>query len=164
MMKQPSISDRQRLRAIAHEAMIERGLLPDFSPAVIAETNAIEAAATTTDPSIRDLRGLLWCSIDNDDSMDLDQLTVAEPQTDGPTKILVAVADVDSLVKTGSAIDDHARTNTTSVYTAGELFPMLPERLSTDLTSLGEGHARLAIVIEITVAADGTIVESDLYR
>ncbi|MDD4857748.1 MAG: RNB domain-containing ribonuclease, partial [Candidatus Krumholzibacteria bacterium] len=73
-------------------------------------------------------------------------------------------ADVDSLVKTGSAIDDHARTNTTSVYTAGELFPMLPERLSTDLTSLGEGHARLAIVIEITVAADGTIVESDLYR
>ena len=79
-------------------------------------------------------------------------------------KILVAVADVDALVKEGSAIDGHARTNTTSVYTAAEIFPMLPEKLSTDLTSLGEGQARLAIVIEMEVAADGTVAESDVYR
>jgi ribonuclease R len=163
-MKQSGIADRQRLKAIAHEAMIERGLLPDFSPAVLAETDAIATAATKTDPSIRDLRGLLWCSIDNDDSLDLDQLTVAEPKASGLAKILVAVADVDSIVKALSAIDGHARTNTTSVYTAGELFPMLPEKLSTDLTSLVEGQVRLAIVIEAVVAADGTIMESDLYR
>ena len=74
-------------------------------------------------------------------------------------KILVAVADVDATVKKGSAIDDHARTNTTSVYTAAEIFPMLPERLSTDLTSLGEGQERLAIVIEMAVAADGAVDE-----
>lgn len=163
-MNQSGIGDRRRLRAIAHEAMIERGLLPDFSPAVLAETDAIATAATRTDPSIRDLRGLLWCSIDNDDSLDLDQLTVAEPKASALAKILVAVADVDAVVKTGSAIDGHARTNTTSVYTAGELFPMLPEKLSTNLTSLGEGQVRLAIVVEAVVAADGTIVESDLYR
>jgi VacB/RNase II family 3'-5' exoribonuclease len=163
-MNKSAIADRRRLQNIAHEAMIERGLLPDFSPAVLAETNAIAKAAAGTDPSIRDLRGLLWCSIDNDDSLDLDQLTVAEPKANGSAKILVAVADVDALVKTGSAIDGHARTNTTSVYTAGELFPMLPEKLSTDLTSLGEGQERLAIVIEAVVAADGTIVESDVYR
>ena len=163
-MKQSGIADRHRLEDIAHAAMIQRGLLPDFSPAVLAETNAIKTAAAAADSSVRDLRGLLWCSIDNDDSLDLDQLTVAEPEAGGLTKIFVAVADVDSIVKVGSAIDGHARTNTTSVYTAGELFPMLPEKLSTDLTSLGEGQARLAIVIEAAVAADGTIVESDLYR
>jgi VacB/RNase II family 3'-5' exoribonuclease len=163
-MDHPRIADRHRLKAIAREAMIERGLLPDFSPAVIAETNAIERAAVETDSSIRDLRDLLWCSIDNDDSLDLDQITVAETKTDGATKIFVAVADVDAIVKIGSATDGHARTNTTSVYTAGELFPMLPEKLSTNLTSLNEGQTRLAIVIEATVAADGSIGESDVYR
>ncbi len=163
-MNRSDVADRQQLKAIARRAMIERGLLPVFSPAVLAETNAVAAAAVETDPSIRDLSGLPWCSIDNDDSLDLDQLTAAEPMANGSVRIFVAVADVDSLVKTGSAIDGHARTNTTSVYTAGELFPMLPEKLSTDLTSLGEGQARLAIVIEAAVAADGAIVESDLYR
>ncbi|HVO77137.1 MAG TPA: RNB domain-containing ribonuclease, partial [Candidatus Bathyarchaeia archaeon] len=102
-MRQSGVADRHRLKAIAHQAMIERGLLPDFSPAVLAETNAIGTAAVGTDASIRDLRGLLWCSIDNDDSLDLDQLTVAEPKGNGLTKILVAVADVDSIVKAGSA-------------------------------------------------------------
>ncbi len=160
----PNISSRDQLKAIAHRAMIQRGLLPDFAPTVLAETEAIVAAAAEADPSIRDLRGLLWCSIDNDDSRDLDQLTVAEPRADGSVKILIAVADVDALVKVGSAIDGHARTNTTSVYTAGEIFFMLPERLSTDLTSLGEGEVRLAIVIQAVVAADGTVAESDVYR
>ncbi len=144
--------------------MLQRGLLPDFSPAVLAETYAIAQAAAETGPSIRDLRALLWASIDNDDSRDLDQLSVAEPMADGAVKILVAVADVDAIVKEGSAIDGHARANTTSVYTAAEIFPMLPEKLSTDLTSLGEGQERLAIVIEMAVGADGTVRESDVYR
>ena len=157
-------SSRTELRRIARRAMTERGLLPDFSPAAVAETAAIAKAPAGTDRSIRDLRGLLWCSIDNDDSRDLDQLTVAESLADGAVKILVAIADVDAVVERGSAIDEHARTNTTSVYTPAVIFPMLPEKLSTDLTSLNEGRERLAIVIEMTVAADGTLTGSDVYR
>ena len=152
------------LRAIARRAMIERGLLPDFSPAVVAETNGLSQAAPLPGASIRDLRGLLWASIDNDDSRDLDQLSVAEPLSDGSVKVLVAVADVDATVREGSAIDQHARVNTTSVYTAAEIFPMLPERLSTDLTSLGENQERLAMIIEMVVATDGTVTGSDVYR
>jgi exoribonuclease-2 len=144
--------------------MTQRGLLPDFSAAALAETAALTSAAAETDASIRDLRGLLWCSIDNDDSRDLDQLSVAIPAADDTVKILVAVADVDALVKAGSPVDGHAQTNTTSVYTAAEIFPMLPERLSTDLTSLGEGQVRLAIVIEMVVAGEGTVTGSDVYR
>ena len=152
------------LRAIAHDAMLQRGLLPDFSPAVVAETQHITQAAAASGAAIRDLRGLLWASIDNDDSRDLDQLSVAEPMTGDTVKILVAIADVDALVKKDSAIDGHAWTNTTSVYTPAEVFPMLPERLSTDLTSLGEGQERLAIVVEMVVAANGTVPASDIYR
>ena len=84
----------------------------------------------------KDLRHLLWASIDNDDSLDLDQLTVTEALPNKQVKLLVAIADVDAMVKKDSAIDEHARLNTTSVYTAGRIFPMLPEKLSTDLTSL----------------------------
>jgi VacB/RNase II family 3'-5' exoribonuclease len=155
---------KDELKSIARDAMLKRGLLPDFSPAVIAETNQITQAAATSGAAIRDLRGLLWASIDNDDSADLDQLSVAEPATDGAVKILVAIADVDALVKKDSAIDSHAWTNTTSVYTAAEIFPMLPEKLSTDLTSLGEGQERLAIVMEMVIATDGAVVASDIYR
>jgi len=121
-------------------------------------------AVTEKSPAIRDLRDLLWASIDNDDSRDLDQLTVAKPSGAGVVTILVAVVDVDATVNKGSAIDGHARTNTTSVYTAASIFPMLPEKLSTDLTSLGEGQERLAIVIEMAVAVDGRVTESDVYR
>jgi len=152
------------LRHIAHEEMLRRGLLPDFSPAVLAEAGQITRAAVASGAGVRDLRGLLWASIDNDDSRDLDQLSVAERMAGGAVKIFVAVADVDALVRKDSAIDGHAWTNTTSVYTAAEIFPMLPEKLSTDLTSLGEGVERLAIVIEMTVAADGTVTDSDIYR
>jgi exoribonuclease-2 len=120
------------------------------------------------DPTIRDLRGRLWCSIDNDDSRDLDQLTVAESLPAGATKIFVAIADVDAKVKQGSALDQHAATNTTSVYTDARIFPMLPEHLSTDLTSLNQGQERLAIVVEMTVetTADGSGVVAawDVYR
>ncbi len=120
-------------------------------------------APTTTEEPLRDLRALLWCSIDNDDSRDLDQLSVAESLPNGDVKVLVAIADVDAAVPKASAIDRHAAVNTTSVYTAAVIFPMLPEKLSTDLTSLIAGEDRLAIVIEIVVAKDGTVTTSDLY-
>lgn len=138
--------------------------MPDFSPAVLRETNAIHAAATASAPIVRDLRGLVWFSIDNDDSRDLDQLTAAETRPNDEVRVLVAIADVDAIVKKGSAIDAHASTNTTSVYTAAGTFPMLPEKLSTDLTSLGEGVERLAVVADMVVGKDGTVVTGDIYR
>ena len=143
--------------------MVKRGLQPDFSPAALAEAGNA-SAPVASDPSVRDLRSLPWASIDNDDSRDLDQLSVSETLPGGSVKILVAIADVAATVQKGSAIDDHARTNTTSVYTAAQIFPMLPERLSTDLTSLGEGQERLAIVMEMAVGADGVVTDSDVYR
>src|SRR5471032_2989838 len=142
------------LRVIARKAMTDRGLEPDFPPDAIQQLNGIQGAARETDGAIRDLRSLLWCSIDNDSSRDLDQLTVAEKLTGGRVKILVAIDDVDALVKPASPIDAHAKINTTSVYTAVQIFPMLPERLSTDLTSLNEDSDRLALVIEMVAAGD----------
>src|SRR5512143_1595777 len=138
-MAMSNSSDKQHrvlLQRIAHRAMIERGLLPDFSPQALAELDEIHGSVTRATEPTRDLRHLIWCSIDNDDSRDLDQLTVAEALPDDSATVLVAIADVDALVKKGSAIDDHARQNTTSVYTPARILPMLPERLSTDLTSL----------------------------
>jgi VacB/RNase II family 3'-5' exoribonuclease len=143
--------------------MLERGLLPDFSPQALAELDGIHGPALRADEATRDLRNLIWCSIDNDASRDLDQLTVAEAMPEGAVKILVAIADVDVLVKKQSALDDHARHNTTSVYTAAEIFPMLPEKLSTDLTSLNYESDRLAIVVEMVIAGDGLLQGSDLY-
>jgi len=144
--------------------MIDRGLLPDFSPEAFAELVRIQAPAAAHDAAIRDLTNLLWASIDNDDSRDLDQLTVAEVMPGGNVKIFVAVADVDAIVKNGSAIDDHARHNTTSVYTAAMIFPMLPEKLSTDLTSLNFNEDRLAIVIEMVIDPDGSLQDSAIFR
>ncbi len=164
MMNTPALPSRSILKRIAHRVMIERGLEPDFSPAALSEQNAIHGPAVKTSASTRDLRALLWCSIDNDDSRDLDQLSVAEARPDGAVKVLVAIADVASLVPPGSALDVHARKNTTSVYTAGGIFPMLPEKLSTDLTSLGFGVDRLAIVIEMVFAPDGSLAGSDVYE
>lgn len=158
---------RVRLRHIAEGAMLERGLLPNFSAAAIAELQALTAAAgdaNDASQAIRDLTTLGWASIDNDDSRDLDQLTVAEALPGDATRIRVAVADVDALVKAGSAIDQHARHNTTSVYTAAEIFPMLPEQLSTDLTSLNAGEDRLAIVVDMVIGTDGTVQNSEIYR
>ena len=155
---------RSILQSIAHQAMLDRGLLPDFSAAALAELGRLQVPAATAGEPVRDLRNLLWASIDNDDSRDLDQLTVAEAMPGDQIKILVAIADVDSLVKNGSAIDEHAHHNTTSVYTAAEIFPMLPEKLSTDLTSLNFNEDRLSLVIEIAVGADGSLQESTIYR
>lgn len=155
---------RDELRAIARRAMAERGLLPEFSAAALAETASARPATGVGAAGVRDLRDRLWCSIDNDDSRDLDQLSVAEPQKDGGAKILIAVADVDASVHLGSAVDAHARNNTTSVYTAAEIFPMLPERFSTDLTSLNPDQDRVAIVTELMVAKDGTVTGSEIGR
>lgn len=152
------------LQRIAHKAMLQRGLLPDFSAEVQADLGRIESPGAAESEKVRDLRDLLWASIDNDDSRDLDQLTVAEAMPGDKIKILVAVADVDSIVKNGTAIDEHARHNTTSIYTAAMIFPMLPEKLSTDLTSLNFDEDRLAIVIEIIIGGDGSLVDSDIYR
>ena len=161
------IDDRKHrsiLQSIARRAMLERGLLPDFPPQALAELEKIKGPAIRTEESTRDLRNLAWCSIDNDDSRDLDQLTVAEAMPGGAVRILVAIADVEVVVKKESALDDHARHNTTSVYTGAEIFPMLPEKLSTDLTSLNHEADRLAVVVEMAIAADGTLQASDLYR
>ena len=155
---------RYDLRLIAHQAMIDRGLEPDFPREALQQLAGIAGPARQTENSIRDLRDLLWCSIDNDTSMDLDQLTVAEKLPMGLVKVLVAIADVDALVKPASPIDRHAKTNTTSVYTDAQIFAMLPEKLSTNLTSLAEGEDRLALVIEMVVATDGSIKEFDVYR
>jgi ribonuclease R len=144
--------------------MRERGLEPDVPRAALAELDAIRNAATATRAEVRDLRAHPWCSIDNDDSRDLDQLIVAELLAADAVKVLVAVADVDALVRKDSALDAHAAQNTTSVYTAGGVFPMLPEKLSTDLTSLNEDVDRLAVVVEMTVGAEGDVRASDVYR
>ncbi len=155
---------RAILQSIAHQAMLDRGLLPDFSAEALAELGRLQVPTATDPKTVRDLRNLLWASIDNDDSRDLDQLTVAEAEPGDNIKILVAIADVDSVVKNGSAIDEHAHHNTTSVYTAAEIFPMLPEMLSTDLTSLNFHEDRPAIVVEMVVGADGSIQDSNIYR
>jgi len=154
---------RAILQRIAHRVMLERGLFPDFPLQALAELDGIHGPATQTGESTRDLRNLIWCSIDNDDSHDLDQLTVAEAMPDGAAKVLVAIADVDAIVKKRSALDEHARQNTTSVYTVAETFPMLPEKLSTDITSLNYESDRLAIVIEMVFAGDGALRSSNLY-
>jgi VacB/RNase II family 3'-5' exoribonuclease len=155
---------RTLLQQIARRVMVARGLDPDFAPAALTELAAIRGPAIPPTPGTRDLRGLLWCSIDNDDSRDLDQLSVAEELPAGATKLLVAVADVSGLVRQGSALDGHARENTTSVYTAGGIFPMLPERLSTDLTSLGFQADRVALIIEMVFDRDGAMTGSDVYE
>ncbi|HYQ47889.1 MAG TPA: RNB domain-containing ribonuclease, partial [Thermodesulfovibrionales bacterium] len=155
---------RRILQRIARRVMLERGLLPDFSKEALAELDTIRSAASAGPTEVRDLRDLPWCSIDNDDSRDLDQLTVAGKMPDGSVTLRVAVADVDAIVRSGSAIDAHARHNTTSVYTDGEIFPMLPEKLSTGLTSLNFNEDRVAVVIEMVVSADGMVTGSDVYR
>jgi exoribonuclease-2 len=152
------------LHQIAVEAMRTRGLLPAFAPQALQEAEDARQAGPERDSAILDLRHLTWFSIDNDDTRDLDQLSVAEALSDGASRLLVAVADVDTLVRPGGAVDGHAAANTTSVYTAAGVFPMLPEVLSTDLTSLHEGQERLTVVVEMQVETDGTVSASSVYR
>ena len=129
-MNSTSARHRIDLVRIATDAMLERGLEPAFPPALLQQLASITGPGRDTDPRIRDLTALPWCSLDNDDSLDLDQLTACEALADGRVKLFVAVADGDAVVKKDSAIDLHAWTNITSVYTSAKMFPMLPERLS----------------------------------
>jgi exoribonuclease-2 len=140
------------------------GLQPDFSAGAMAQAREAHDNGHSIDRNVRDQRDLLWCSIDNDDSRDLDQLSVSAPSRDEHVRILVAIADVDATVSADSPVDEHARINTTSVYTIARIFPMLPQRFSTDLTSLAEGEDRLAVVVDMAVNEDGTVAKADIYR
>lgn len=155
---------RAQLEEIARREMLFRGFLPDFSDNVMSEIGLITSPAGSQDNEIRDLRHLLWCSIDNDDSMDLDQLTAVEALDGGRTRVWVSIADVDALVNRGSAVDAHALHNTTSIYTAAMIFPMLPEKLSTNLTSLNPDEDRVSMVVEMVIRPDGQLEEGTVYR
>ena len=157
-------NDKSILEQIARRVMQEHGFLPDFSIAALDQLSNIQNIVAETVAIKKDLRQLPWLSIDNDDSRDLDQLTVAELLPDNNVMILVAVADVDTLVKKNSAIDQHAHQNTTSIYTAGKTFPMLPDNLSTNLTSLNYQEDRPSVVIEMIITNAGDIQSSDIYQ
>ena len=150
------------LLQIAVGAMRDRGFEPDFPPEALGQLQGIAGPAPAG--NLKDLTSLLWCSIDNDDSKDLDQLSVGEKLSDGRVKVYVAVADVDALVQRGTPLDRHAQKNTTSVYTGIKTFPMLPEKLSTDLTSLNENQIRAALVVEMTVDGEGRVGPSSVYQ
>jgi len=159
-MTQPAFD----LHAAAHQEMLAEGFQPDFSPQVVQQVKELGAkGAPTAGDGVRDLRALLWSSIDNDTSRDLDQAEVAE-RVAGGIRVLVAIADVDADVALDSPIDRHAAQQTTSVYAGVQTFPMLPPELSTDLTSLKESADRLAVVVEMVVDTGGSIASSDIYR
>ncbi len=160
---QPSHLD---LQTTARQIMLENGFEPDFPPAVAAQLAELKAypPQLVSSKDVGDLRNLLWSSIDNDTSRDLDQIEVAERLPNGDVKVLVGIADVDGFVPKGSAIDDHAAKETTTVYTGVRNFPMLPEDLSTGATSLLENADKLGVVIEFVVSKDGNVNSSNLYR
>lgn len=150
------------LSVLARQAMLDRGLEPDFPTAAVDQAERLNGPAQ--DREIADQTDVPWFSIDNDESRDLDQLTFAERIGRAAVRIRVAVADVDALVPKGTALDDHARQNTTSVYTPTKVFSMLPERLSTDLTSLNPGEDRVAVIISYTVSTDGDVDAGEVGR
>src|SRR5579859_4875826 len=148
------------LAAAARQEMIDHGFQPDFPSGVAQQLASIDGRP---DASLRDLRSLLWSSIDNDDSRDLDQIEWAERAGDG-IRVLVAIADVSASVAKATPIDGYAALETTTVYTGVRTFSMLPERLSTDLTSLNENVDRPAVVVDLVVGADGSISATGIYR
>ena len=151
------------LSAIAHQAMIDAGFVPDEPDSVSAELRSLESRPAVADDYVtRDLRTLLWSSIDDRASRDLDQVEYAERLPNGDICVRVGIANVDALVRKGSAIDSHAAENGTSVYTGVRTFPMLPEQLSTDLTSLVGGEDRSSIVTELTITSNGTVTSTDV--
>lgn len=164
MDNSPAINHRQLLIKIARRAMIDRGLAADFPAQVMEEISHINEARLVPDPSVVDLKYLPWCSIDNDSSEDLDQLTAAEAQKNGTVKVFVAIADVDIIAPKNTPLDGFAAVNTLSVYTPAVIFPMLPEKLSTDVTSLKFGRERYAMIMEMTVAPGGEVVSGNVYR
>jgi len=150
------------LLEIARNTMIHEGFEPDFPPAAMAEVAKINPNSPLARPGVRDLRDLLWSSIDNVESKDLDQVEYVERDGD-QIKVFIGIADVDAYVAKGSAVDQHASENTTSVYTGVKTFPMLPEKLSTDLSSLVQDEDRLAVVIEFAVPTDGQVIAGEVY-
>src|SRR6266851_9310896 len=155
------------LQAMAEQIMLEHGFEPEFPAAVqrqLADIKARSPLAPVSPKHVRDLRGLLWSSIDNDTSRDLDQIEVAERLANGDVKVMVGIADVDAFVAKASPIDDHAAKETTTVYTGVRNFPMLPEELSTGASSLLEDQERLAVVIEFVAGADGNVNAGTVYR
>lgn len=151
------------LSAAARRSMIEHGFEPENPSAVSHQLEQLRQHPPATATGSRDLRGLLWSSIDNSTSRDLDQIEYAEPVSDGAHRVLVGIADVDAYVPKGSPIDAHAQRETTTVYTGVDIFSMLPEELSTGSTSLLEGQDRSALVIDFTVDAQGRVTASDIY-
>lgn len=164
-MKNQSRGASLNLPAIARQAMLDAGFVPDIPDSVLAELQALESKPpkVTENASARDLRSLLWSSIDDRSSRDLDQVEYAERLPDGDICVRVGIANVDALVPKGSAIDAHAAENSTSVYTGVKTFPMLPEQLSTDMTSLVGGSDRSSIVTEVVITPDGTVKSADVY-
>ena len=156
--------DAPDLAQIAALEMRANGFEPMFAPEVLREAEQRAQAGPQRSGDIRDLRGRQWFSIDNVDTLDLDQLTWAEALPDGSVRLAVAVADVDAMVHRGSSVDVHAAANTTSVYTAAGVFPMLPPLLSNDRTSLHEGEERLAVVVEMNIDREGSVTDAQLYR
>jgi len=152
------------LKAHAHQAMVEAGFHPEFPPEVCREVQLLQTApANAGNPAVRDLRSLLWSSIDNDTSRDLDQVEYAEKLADGTVRLLVGIADVDAAVPKASATDQHAAAEATSVYTGVMTFPMLPGELSTDLTSLVDAQDRHSIIIEMHVLSSGDVDCHEVY-
>ncbi|HEY1332895.1 MAG TPA: ribonuclease catalytic domain-containing protein, partial [Myxococcaceae bacterium] len=148
----------------ARRAVLELGFLPDFPPDAEGQVATLERTTPQEPPGVEDLRGLLWSSIDNPESMDLDQLEWAETRPDGSVRLLVAIADVDALVPEGTPLDRRAGANTASLYTGAAVFPMLPRPLSEDLTSLLPDVDRLSVVIDYRVLPDGSVTEGALRR
>jgi exoribonuclease-2 len=154
----PSHNHAARLQEIARRAMVKYGLEPDWPRAARQELAALPRQAAE---ATRDLTKLPWSSIDNDESRDLDQLEVCIAASS--PRLLIAIADVDGVVRRGSALDAHAQTNTTSVYTPATIFPMLPPELSTDRASLNEHADRDALVVDMTIDDEGAIGPCDVY-
>ncbi len=154
------------LQAAAKQIMLEHGFEPDFPPEVTQQLAGLKAHPPQIAPAegIQDLRQLLWSSIDNDTSRDLDQIEVAERLPTGEIKVMVAIADVDAFAGRHSPIDEHAAKETTTVYAGAQIFPMLPEELSTGATSLLENGDKLSVVIEFAVTPDGGVASSNVYR
>jgi len=154
------------LKTTAKEIMLAHGFEPDFPPQVAQQLASLKKQPPQVAPAgdIRDLRNLIWSSIDNDTSRDLDQIEVAERLPNGDIKVLVGIADVDAFVPKQTPIDEHAAKETTTVYAGVQIFPMLPEDLSTGTTSLLENADKLSVVIEYVVDAAGSVSSGSVYR
>jgi VacB/RNase II family 3'-5' exoribonuclease len=156
------------LVAAARQAVRDHGFQPDYPNQVQQEAAALQAHPPKMNPAAEDLRHLLWSSIDNETSRDLDQIEYADTLPDGRTRVRIGIADVDALVPKGSAIDRYAANETVTLYTGVKNFSMLPEALSTGLTSLLEGVDRACVVTEFVLdanecATESCVAESRIY-